>query len=80
MIPILVRCNGSEGNIVLRNYMLLRALFKQKSIPWITFPSWVANSGATGVNDLPVAGQSRGVTEPQREGGPRKRWMRCCSE
>ena len=27
-----------------------------------------ANSGATGVNDLPVAGQSRGVTEPQREG------------
>ena len=26
-------------------------------------------SGATGVNDLPVAGQSRGVTEPQREGG-----------
>ncbi len=28
----------------------------------------VANSGATGVNDLPVAGQSRGVTEPQREG------------
>ena len=25
--------------------------------------------GATGVNDLPVAGQSRGVTEPQREGG-----------
>ena len=25
-------------------------------------------SGATGVNDLPVAGQSRGVTEPQREG------------
>ena len=26
-------------------------------------------SVATGVNDLPVAGQSRGVTEPQREGG-----------
>ena len=31
-----------------------------------------ANSGATGVNDLPVAGQSRGVTEPQREGGCRQ--------
>ena len=30
-------------------------------------PKGVANSGATGVNDLPVAGQSRGVTEPQRE-------------
>ena len=29
-------------------------------------------SGATGVNDLPVAGQSRGVTEPQREGGCRQ--------
>ena len=27
-----------------------------------------ANSGATGVHDLPVAGQSRGVTEPQRDG------------
>ena len=28
----------------------------------------VANSGATVVNDLPVAGQSRRVTEPQRDG------------
>ena len=28
----------------------------------------VANSGATGVNGMPVAFQSRGVTEPQREG------------
>ena len=35
----------------------------------IALPLWVANSGATGVNDLPVAGQSRGVTEPQRDGG-----------
>ncbi len=36
-------------------------------------------SGTTGVNDLPVAGQSRGVTEPQRDRGTvaKRRWMRC---
>ena len=35
----------------------------------IALPWRVANSGATGVNDLPVAGQSRGVTDPRGDGG-----------
>ena len=34
---------------------------------FIAFPSWVANSGDAGVNEMPGASQSRGVTEPQRD-------------
>ena len=37
-------------------------------------PSGRKRSGDAVVNDSPVGCQSRGVTEPQRDGGPRQRW------
>ena len=66
---ILDTSSANENNIVGISRKINGSAERPGLLSDLTLPSWVANSGATGVNDLPVAGQSRGVTEPQRDGG-----------
>ena len=58
------RC--SAGYMLPRNHSSIRA---NKTIHYEPSPHG-QRSVAAGVNDMPGACQSRGVTEPQRDGGP----------